>query len=135
MYEKILVPLDGSSVDQFIIRHLLQLAPIHHSRVFLLRVLHFHTRDSLAHETAEAAEYLRTVCTSFDQAKIPAESIIEYGEPDEVILSVSVNRGCDLIAMASHGHRLIKDMLMGSVVNKVRHATAIPILVVRAESA
>jgi len=39
---------------------------------------------------------------------------------------------CDLIAMTTHGHRLIKDLILGSTIDPVRHKTSVPVLLVRA---
>ena len=47
------------------------------------------------------------------------------------ILSVAQSEGCDLIAMATHGHQFIEDMILGSVADTLRHRTDIPILMIR----
>jgi nucleotide-binding universal stress UspA family protein len=60
-----------------------------------------------------------------------ANAILECGEPTEHILSVAEREHCDLIAMSTHGHRLIADVILGSVANEVRHRTDIPVLLVR----
>src|SRR5207244_2472533 len=53
------------------------------------------------------------------------------GEPAEEILRLAAEEKCDLIAMATHGHGFIKDTILGSVANQVRHKTSIPVLMVR----
>ena len=56
------------------------------------------------------------------------------GNPPTEIVKTAALRGCDLVAMASHGHKLLGDFFLGSTIDKVRHNTVIPILVVRAGS-
>jgi universal stress protein A len=58
-------------------------------------------------------------------------SELALGNPPTEILKCAESQRCDLIAMASHGHKLIGDIFLGSTIEKVRHNTAIPILVVR----
>lgn len=135
MYEKILVPLDGSPVDRAIIDHVTKLAAIHKSTVILIRVAHYHTRDAQAHELQTAQAYLDTVQAELNRQGIATETILDHGEPAETILAHAEFMGCDLIAMATHGHRLLGDLLFGSVASELRHRTSIPILLIRASEA
>ena len=57
---------------------------------------------------------------------------LALGDPPEEILRLAREEHCDLIAMTSHGHRLLGDLLFGSVIHEVRHRTSIPVLLVRA---
>ncbi len=52
------------------------------------------------------------------------------GEPPEEILRVAGAEHCDLIIMASHGHRWLGDLLFGSTIAKVRHQATMPVLIV-----
>ena len=54
------------------------------------------------------------------------------GNPPDEIIKTAEREGCDLIAMTSHGHRFIADLILGSTIDEVRHRTNVPILVVRA---
>jgi manganese transport protein len=47
-------------------------------------------------------------------------------------VKVAESEKCDLIAMTTHGHRLIGDLLFGSTIHEVRHNTTVPVLLVRA---
>jgi nucleotide-binding universal stress UspA family protein len=60
------------------------------------------------------------------------DTILACGEPTEHIVAIAEREGCDLIAMSTHGHRLIGDLILGSVASEVRHRTDIPVLLVRA---
>ena len=54
------------------------------------------------------------------------------GDPATEILKAAIAEGCDLIAMASHGHRFIGDLVYGSTISEVRHKAPMPVLLVRA---
>jgi manganese transport protein len=73
-----------------------------------------------------AAEKLRV-----DGLKVSVQ--LALGNPPAEILKTAAKESCDLIAMAGHGHRLVGDLIHGSTINEVRHATTIPVLLVRAE--
>lgn len=128
MYETILLPLDGSDADRPIIDHLVGLARIHKSKVYLLRVVHAHTRDSLRHESEAAEAGLREKAGILQAAGVPVEWAIEYGEPERVIPEKVNEIGADLIAMGTHGHGWLVDTLFGSVANAVRHKVSVPVL-------
>ncbi len=133
MYDKILVPLDGTKTDDVVIDHLLKLAKVHNSKLYLIRVLHYHTRDELSYETKKAEEYLKEKMEIFKQAGIHSRSIIEYGEPEHAILEKAKELNVDLIAMATHGHGWMIDILFGSVAHKVRHNISIPVLMIKSK--
>jgi nucleotide-binding universal stress UspA family protein len=58
--------------------------------------------------------------------------VLLSGEPADEIVKIAVARGVDLIAMSTHGHRFLADLILGSTADKVRHAAAIPVLLLRA---
>ncbi len=131
MYERILVPLDGTETDRVIIDHLLELAKIHNSKIYLIRVLHLHTRDELTFETKKTENYLKNYMEMFKKEGIHSRSLIEYGEPERVIPQKAKELNVDLIAMATHGHNWLIDILFGSVAHKVRHTVSIPVLMIK----
>jgi nucleotide-binding universal stress UspA family protein len=131
MYERILVALDASPADEAIIEHVAELAHVHGAHVVLLRVAHSHTRDGLAHEVAESEEYVRRIAEKLTARGVPAEADVVQGEPVEEIIREARERGADLIAMSTHGHRKLYDLIFGSVAEEVRHEVSIPVLLVR----
>lgn len=131
MYKRILVPLDCSPVDDLIVDHLLGLCSYIQPKIFLLRVTHSHTRDALNYLEKEVDDCMEKIKVRFTAA-IEVETIIEYGEPELIIPRVAKEKECDLIAFGTHGHKRIMDFLLGSVVDKVRHETSIPLLLIRA---
>ena len=137
MYKTILVTLDGTPSDQAIIRHVQQLAKLAQSRVVLLHVAdgwaaRTYGPDAVGPEITEDTAYLHKVRAEFQSEGIPAEAELAYGEPPKEIIKWVEQKGCDLIAMAGHGHRLFGDLFHGSTITEVRHKTAIPMLIVRA---
>ncbi len=132
MYKTILIPLDCSKVDDVIIEHIMKLSSYMNPAVLLLRALHHHTRDALSYSENVTNEYMEQLVKKFSNIGIRAESIIEYGDPDDVIARIAEEKECDLIAFATHGHKKVMDFVLGSVVEKVRHRTKIPILLINA---
>jgi nucleotide-binding universal stress UspA family protein len=131
MYDRILVALDVSPTDEAIIEHIIKLALAHHSKVILLRVAHYHTRDRMAHEVEEAEDYLRGVAERIAAQGVEVESVMGRGEPAEEIVRQALERNVDLIAMATHGHKGLYDIVFGSVSDDVRHDVFIPVLLIR----
>jgi len=131
MYHKILVALDVSPVDEAILSHITELAKVHHSEIILLRVAHYHTRDAKRHETEEAETYLAQVAERLQAQGLAVQTLVGHGEPAKVILEQAEALGCDLIAMSTHGHRMVYDLIFGSVAEVVRHRATIPVLLLR----
>lgn len=136
MYRHILIPLDNSPADAAILRHIQPLARLTGARITLLHVADgFAARNQPrmgeSDEMREDRAYLAE-----RQAELAAEgfdvaTILECGEPAEHILAAAERESCDLIAMSTHGHRFINDLILGSVASTVRHRTDIPILMLR----
>jgi nucleotide-binding universal stress UspA family protein len=87
--------------------------------------------DAVSPEINEDTEYLDKIRAEFQSAGISAEAELAYGDPPQEIIKWVGQKGCDLIAMAGHGHRLFGDIFHGSTITQVRHKTTIPILLVR----
>lgn len=139
MYNKILIPLDISDADKVILDHIRPLARMMRSHLILLHVADgFVARNQEAmnlHDSPEIREdraYLSSCAATLIEEGYPTTFILERGEPAEQVLAVAGNEGCDLIAMATHGHGPIADFILGSVAEKVRHKTDIPVLMIRA---
>ncbi len=136
MYKTILLTLDGTPTDRAIIEHVKQLAKLTQGRVVLLHVADGYAArtfgpDAISPEITEDTAYLNRVLSEFQSAGILAETELAYGDPPKEILKWVRQKGCDLIAMAGHGHRLFGDIFHGSTITQVRHKTTIPILLVR----
>jgi len=139
MYKKIVVPLDNSQTDETILKHIRKLATVNRAQLVLVHVADgFAARlqDQLnladSEEIKDDQAYLDKVAADLRNEGIDARAILVQGkEPVDGILSIAQKEGCDLIAMATHGHKFLEDMLLGSVADTLRHRTDIPILMIR----
>lgn len=145
MYTNILVPLDGSARAERILPCVEELASRFGSRITLLQIVEpnlslvspydvapYDTYDEVKRNEAEAELYLMGQEGSFRSKGIQAKSIIESGPVVTSILNVAEREGCDLIAMASHGHSGLQQVLHGSVAAGVLHRADKPLMLVRA---
>jgi nucleotide-binding universal stress UspA family protein len=139
MYETILVTLDATPTDRAIIEHVKKLASYMKSRVVLLHVATsavavWHGPNAAGEEVEEGRAYLNGVKAEFESAGIPTEAQLAYGTPPakQIIKWVQEN-GCDLVAMSTHGHRLLGDLLLGKTAIDVQHAVSVPVLLLRAK--
>lgn len=138
MYRKILVTLDNSKTDDSIISHVIQLAKMAKSEIILVHVADgWAARNFDALKLSESEEmqkdrtYLEEVSRRFSTENIRVSTRLELGNPPTEILKTAEREGCDLIAMTTHGHRLIGDIVLGSTIEAVRHKSNIPLLIVR----
>ena len=140
MYQKILVALENSRADEALLPHIIELAKLHDSELVLVHVADgFVARNYDQLKLAESQEmkddraYLESSAQKLRSQGLKVSTLLELGDPGKGILKAAQDRQCDLIAMTAHGHRLIGDLIFGSTIRKVRHATFIPVLLVRAE--
>src|SRR6516162_9345631 len=137
MYDKILVTLDGTSTDRAIIEHVKDLAKLAHSRLVLLHVAdgwaaRTYGSDAVSREISDDTAYLKKIQDEFQSAGIPAEAELAYGEPADEIIKWVENKGCDLVAMSTHGHRFLGDLFLGTTASRVQHRISVPVLLLRA---
>jgi nucleotide-binding universal stress UspA family protein len=138
MYDTILVTLDGTPSDRAILEHVKQLAKLAKSRLVLLHVAdgwaaRTYGPDAVSPEITEDTEYLRKVQSEFQSAGIPAEAELAFGEPANEIIRWVEDRGCDLVAMSTHGHRFLADVFLGTTASRVQHHISVPVLLLRAK--
>ena len=138
LYGKILVTLDATPTDRAIIDHVLCLAAAMHSQVVLLHVAdgwaaRTYGSDAVSPEVTEDRAYLAKTRDEFRAAGIAAEAELSYGDPATEIVRWVESKGCDLVAMSTHGHRFIGDLFLGSTARHVRHRLRVPILLLRAK--
>ena len=130
VYKKILVAMDCSSVDDVIVEHVSALAIQNNAQVYLIHVVHSHTldQDRALRELAEA--FLKSRCEVLQAKGIETHIVIRSGEPDEEILKEIDGKDYDLVAMATHGHSFLGDILFGSVSRTLKHKISIPLLLI-----
>lgn len=137
MYKHILIPLENSSADEAILVHIRPLARLTKARLTLIHVADgFMARNQ--HRLGESEEmrgdraYLQSRKDELVNEGFDVAFVLACGDPAKEILANAESMQCDLIAMSTHGHRLISDFILGSVATAVRHSTHIPVLLVRA---
>jgi nucleotide-binding universal stress UspA family protein len=138
MYKTILVTVDGTVTDRAIIEHVKQLAKLAQSRVVVLHVAdgwaaRTYGPDAVSREISEDTAYLQEVQQEFQSAGISAVSEMAYGEPANEIIKWVREKGCDLVAMSTHGHRFIADFFLGTTATRVQHNISVPVLLLRAK--
>jgi len=139
VYRKILVALENSRVDQSLLPHVSELARLMKSHLLLVHVADgwvARNYDRLKLTESEEMKldraYLEQTAEQLRGEGLSVSSHLALGDPPTEILKTADAENCDLIAMTSHGHRLLGDLLFGSTIHEVRHRTSIPVLLVRA---
>ena len=139
MYHRILVPVENSSYDERILDHVRQLARYCGASVVLIHVAdgwaarniqQLNLRES--EEMREDRDYIERLAAGLTAEGLSAEALLATGDPSAEIAAAAEREHCDLIAMSTHGHRFIADLIYGSVANAVRHMTSVPVLLLRA---
>jgi nucleotide-binding universal stress UspA family protein len=138
MYDKILVTLDCTPTDRAIIEHVKPLAKLTHSHLVLLHVAdgwaaRTYGKDAVGPEITEDTAYLEKVRAEFQAMNIPAQAELAYGDPVREIVNWVHQNGCDLVAMSTHGHRLLADIVLGTTASRVQHSVSVPVLLLRAK--
>ena len=138
MYKRILVPLEHTAYDETILDHVGRLARFCGAEVVLMHVADgFAARNVRTLNLRESEEirtdreYLEQLCARLGQEGVSADCLLAGGDPAAEISAAAEREGCDLIAMSTHGHRFLQDIIRGSVANEVRHISRVPVLLVR----
>lgn len=138
MYKTILVTLDGTPTDRAIIEHVKQLAKMAQSRLVLLHVAdgwaaRTYGPDAVSPEITEDTAYLKKMRAELQAAGIPTDAELAYGDPVTEIVKWVRQKGCDLVAMSTHGHRFLADLFLGTTASRVQHSISVPVLLLRAK--
>lgn len=138
MYHRILVALENSKADLSLVPHIQELAKWSKAELLLLHVAdgwvarNFNKLKLTESEEMRAdRDYLEKTAAGLRSAGLEVSVHLAMGDPPTEILKFATKEKCDLIAMTSHGHKLLGDLVFGSTIHKVRHETTIPILLVK----
>jgi nucleotide-binding universal stress UspA family protein len=138
MYKKILIPLENSNHDDVILNHIKPLAKKSQAELILVHVADgYAARMQKQLNLADSEEikkdrnYLKKRKNELVEEGFKVTEFLPNGEPSDEILKINAQQKCDLIAMATHGHKFLKDLLFGSVAENIRHRTETPILMVK----
>lgn len=139
MYKRILVPVEHTEYDEGILAHVRKLATscggsaivlIHVSDGWAARnIKELHLRES--EEMKSDREYIEAMAEALETEGFTVEALLAGGDPASEIAAAGERENCDLIAMATHGHRGLADVLRGSVAHELRHISMLPVLMVR----
>ncbi len=137
MYKTILVPVENRATDETILRHVRPLARLMSAKLILMHVAdgwaarnYNHLKLQESDEIRQDREYLAKLEGELQAEGFEATSVLEMGDPATKIIEVAFSAGVDLIAMTTHGHRFLKDLLYGSTITQVRHRAVVPVLLV-----
>jgi nucleotide-binding universal stress UspA family protein len=140
MYARILVPLENSPYDETILAHVRKLARHCGSAIVLIHVAdgwvarNIHELDLReSEEMREDRSYLERVSLALRVEGFDVDAVLAAGDPVAEISEAAIREQCDLIAMATHGHRGLNDVVRGSVASALRHRTMVPVLMVRGQ--
>src|SRR5438477_5852708 len=138
MYKTILVPVENRETDQTILKHIRPLARLTNAKLMLVHVAdgwvarnyeNFKLQES--EEMKEDRAYLASLERELRAEGFEVSSILAMGEPSTEIIKLARAEPVELIAMSTHGHRFISDLLYGSTADKVRHSVDIPVLLLK----
>ena len=139
MYSHILVAIEHSAADRAVLVHIEQLAALTRARLLLVHVADGwaarHFEDLELRESEEIRDdraYLEELCLQLTARGFEVRGRIALGDPATELVKVAHEEQVDLIAMSTHGHRFLNDLIRGSTADRVRHRVTMPVLMVRA---
>jgi len=147
MYQKILVPLDGSSLAESVLPHVRALASTHNAEVVLLQVivdpiydliligpkLATATHEGMFSQREGAQTYLDCLALQLREHGVRVTTLIAEGMVVEKILDCAKQVAADVIVLTTHGHSLSCRWKLGNVTYRLVHDSEIPVLLVRAQ--
>jgi nucleotide-binding universal stress UspA family protein len=141
MYHHILIPLENTPADETILAHIKPLAQMTGAKLLLIHVSDgWVARNFDQLQLAESEEmkqdraYLEKRSRELIDEGFSCDAALALGEPSNEIIKLARDRGVDLIAMTTHGHRFISDILHGATADKVRHEVDVPVLLLKVKN-
>jgi len=141
VYQHILIPLENSAADDTILGHIKPLARLSGAKLLLVHVADgWVARNFNQLKLAESEEmkqdraYLEERQRRLIDDGFTCDAVLALGEPSDEIIKLAREKDVDLIAMTTHGHRFISDILYGATADKVRHAVDVPVLLLKVRS-
>ncbi len=134
MFERILIPLDGSPRAELILGQVAKILRRKDSEIILLRVVDLPAEgspDAARRERAQAHQYVHGLAGRLASQGVRARSCIAEGPAAQAILDQAAQQEATLIAMTTHGRTGISRWLVGSVAEKVVRSSRVPVLLIR----
>lgn len=139
MYSHILVALENSDADRTVVDHVQRLAKLTGASLLLVHVAdgwaarHYDELKLRESEEMKADRaYLQRTQEELVAAGFTVRSHLAMGDPATELVRVAAAEHVDLIAMSTHGHRFLNDLIRGSTADRVRHSVTVPVLMIRA---
>ena len=140
MYHNILVAIEHSRADAAILGHIEGLARLTGAKLLLVHVAdgfaarHFEDLNLRESDEIRADRaYLDGVAASLTAQSLKVSTELAMGDPANELIRLVEERQADLLAMSTHGHRGLNDLLRGTTVSKVRHLVKVPVLLLKAQ--
>ena len=140
MYQRILVAVENSPADRTILEHVTGLAKLTGASLLLVHVAdgwaaRNYDRLKLRESEEMRADraYLDRVAGELKAQGFSTETHLAMGDPATELIKAAEDRRVDLIAMSTHGHRFLSDLLHGATADRVRHLVRVPVLLLRAQ--
>ena len=139
MYKRILVAAENSPSDRAVIEHVQELARLTGAQLLIVHVAdgwaarNFYELDLReSEEMREDRAYLDRLREELVSRGFDVQTRLGLGDPASEIARVANEEKVDLIALSTHGHRFVKDLLLGATADRLRHIVDVPVLLVRA---
>lgn len=140
MYRKILVAVEHSAADRTILTHVTALARLTSAELLLVHVAdgwaarnfdRLQLRES--EEMKADRQYLDDLQAELGTLGLTVRTHLAMGDPASELVRVAEEQGVDLVAMSTHGHRFLSDVIHGATADRVRHLLKVPVLLLRAQ--
>ena len=141
MYDRILVPTDGSECADRAVEHALDIAGQYDAELHVLSVVDSrdvsHSAPAISPDQVEqtlrdrAESVVEEVADRAEAAGVDAVTAVEPGIPDDVVVEYAEDEDCDLIVMGTHGRTGLERYLLGSVTERTVRRSSVPVLTVR----
>ena len=141
MYRRILVAVEHSAADRTIIEHVAKLAEMTGAELLLVHVAdgwaarnfdQLQLRES--EEMKDDRAYLKSLKRELTEAGRSVEIQLAMGDPASELVKIANSGSVDLLAMSTHGHRYLADLVHGTTADRVRHLVNVPVLLLRART-
>jgi nucleotide-binding universal stress UspA family protein len=138
MYRRILVAVEHSPADRTIIDHISRLAATSDAALLLVHVAdgwaarnfdQLQLRES--EEMKDDRAYLESLRDELAGGGRTVDIQLAMGDPADEIVKIANSGAVDLLAMATHGHRYLADLVHGTTVDRVRHLVSVPVLLLK----
>jgi nucleotide-binding universal stress UspA family protein len=140
MYRRILVAVENSGADRTILEHVAKLAQVTGAELLLIHVADgwaARNFDQLKLRESEEMRadraYLEQLRGEMEARGLKVETKLAMGDPATELIKAAEGQQVDLLAMSTHGHRFLNDILRGATADRVRHLVKVPVLLLRAQ--